>query len=275
MPETSILNLQREYFKLSNHYNLSVIHNQPSAERPTLLFIHGFGGRSNQWQEQLDYFCTNYNVIAYDQLGQGLSDKPQAPPEHNLYSLASLTQQCDEVFKHYCTTETTLIAHSYGAALACLLAIKYPKQISRIILIAPIPLKSPPFMANILQPLPTYFLNLLRPLLLKNHMNQIFSATTPQIIIDNEYKHFSEISPEILHQLINGMPAIKTIDTTKISQPTLLLYSTKDKLTRYQAIQKSYQPLAYLTWKEIPNAAHMIQLEQPNLINQIIAEFIK
>ncbi len=43
---------------------------------PTMVFIHGFGGRAAYWEYQLEQFQEDYRVIALDLRGHGYTDAP-------------------------------------------------------------------------------------------------------------------------------------------------------------------------------------------------------
>ena len=44
-----------------------------------ILFIHGLGSSSRDWEYQIDYFSKMYRVITIDVRGHGQSDKPPGP----------------------------------------------------------------------------------------------------------------------------------------------------------------------------------------------------
>ena len=50
-----------------------------------LLFIHGLGSSTQDWEPQVAYFAPRYHVVAVDLRGHGQSDKPPGP-----YSIADL-----------------------------------------------------------------------------------------------------------------------------------------------------------------------------------------
>ena len=43
---------------------------------PTMVFIHGFGGRAAYWEYQLEQFHEHYRVVALDLRGHGYTDAP-------------------------------------------------------------------------------------------------------------------------------------------------------------------------------------------------------
>ncbi|MBW1849464.1 MAG: alpha/beta hydrolase [Deltaproteobacteria bacterium] len=51
-----------------------------------MLFVHGLGSSSRDWEEQVNYFSKDYQVVTIDVRGHGLSDKPPGPYSIKLFS---------------------------------------------------------------------------------------------------------------------------------------------------------------------------------------------
>jgi pimeloyl-ACP methyl ester carboxylesterase len=94
--------------KLNVHY----LKCQKSCET-TFFFIHGSMGSLQQFDDIIAMFKNKVNIVAYDVMGCGGSEKPAA---EGLYSTKSLTSNSIEVFEKYATTKNVLIGHSYGTA---------------------------------------------------------------------------------------------------------------------------------------------------------------
>lgn len=56
------------------------------GEGQPLLFVHGLGSSSRDWEEQVNYFSKDYQVVTIDVRGHGLSDKPPGPYSIKLFS---------------------------------------------------------------------------------------------------------------------------------------------------------------------------------------------
>ena len=53
-----------------------------AGQGPALVFIHGMGGNSRNWETQYAQFADRYRVIGWDAPGYGASDDwPMQPPE--------------------------------------------------------------------------------------------------------------------------------------------------------------------------------------------------
>ena len=62
----------------------------PHAEKPTILFLHGFPSTSFDWRRQYTYFASRgYGIVAPDLLGFGGTDKPNNPEAYTLKKQAA------------------------------------------------------------------------------------------------------------------------------------------------------------------------------------------
>ncbi len=68
------LALYRQQVRVSKQplVRLSVIDISPDHPQRTIVFIHGYGGQSLQWQYQLHHFSFANRVIALDLRGAGM-----------------------------------------------------------------------------------------------------------------------------------------------------------------------------------------------------------
>jgi pimeloyl-ACP methyl ester carboxylesterase len=81
---------------------------------PTLLLLHGFPSSSYDWREMLETEPLQHrDVLAFDFLGFGLSDKP--PGRNSLLRQADITQ---ELVERYTDGSVFLIAHDMGTSVS-------------------------------------------------------------------------------------------------------------------------------------------------------------
>ena len=97
---------------------------QPSP----LIFIHGVGMRGDVWSPQVEYFCSDYQVITYDFLGHG--DSPLPPEEP---SLDDYVKQLNNLLKHLDLSLISLVGHSMGALISVAFALKYPDKVKALV----------------------------------------------------------------------------------------------------------------------------------------------
>ena len=103
-------------------------------QRPTLVFLHGFGGGSSayEWSKVYPAFAADYRVLAPDLLGWGRSDHP----ERN-YTPQDYIQTIKEFLSQTCPTPPIVIASSLVAAIAVRTAIESPELFAGLILSTP------------------------------------------------------------------------------------------------------------------------------------------
>ncbi len=97
----------------------------------TLVFLHSFGGRLEMWDSLASYF-TKENILLYDMIGFGKSDKPIID-----YSLDTQSNYLIKVLDMLKIKSCILIGSSMGASTAAWAGAKFPDRFSKIILFAP------------------------------------------------------------------------------------------------------------------------------------------
>jgi long-chain acyl-CoA synthetase len=128
------LDLYRHEIRVSSNplIRLSAFDISPERPQRTIVFIHGFGGKAEQWQYQMQKFAMDNRVIALDLRGHGLSDKPTIGydmPRLQLDLETALTQL-------KVSTPFVLVGHSFGGAIVTDYALNHPDHVEKLILIA-------------------------------------------------------------------------------------------------------------------------------------------
>ncbi len=102
--------------------------------RPVLL-VHGFASsgllnwRNSGWIR--DLLRADYRVIAIDQRGHGLSDKPHSP---DAYTIDLLVSDVESVLDTYMLDEVDYVGYSLGARVGWRTGVQAPERIRRLIL---------------------------------------------------------------------------------------------------------------------------------------------
>jgi pimeloyl-ACP methyl ester carboxylesterase len=97
--------------------------------KPVVILLHGLGGNAGNWQANTAAFAQNYHVIALDQVGFGKSDKPNLK-----YRVATFVDFLDKFMAELKIEKASLVGNSMGGWVACLMAIKYPNRVEKIVL---------------------------------------------------------------------------------------------------------------------------------------------
>jgi pimeloyl-ACP methyl ester carboxylesterase len=100
--------------EMASKYNINIRHLKSTVNSDTtLFFIHGSMGSLTMYSSLIEKYEGKVNIVAYDTMGCGLSDKPKLKTE---YSTQALTKYAVEIFETFSTTKNVLIGHSYGTA---------------------------------------------------------------------------------------------------------------------------------------------------------------
>jgi pimeloyl-ACP methyl ester carboxylesterase len=94
-----------------------------------VVLLHGFPEFWYSWRHQLTALGENYHVVAPDMRGYNLSDKPLRVED---YSIEVLVEDVVDLIKHFGARKAAIVAHDWGAAVAWVVAQKYPERVSKL-----------------------------------------------------------------------------------------------------------------------------------------------
>jgi pimeloyl-ACP methyl ester carboxylesterase len=94
-----------------------------------VLFIHGNGADSSQWENQLAHLRTTRRAVAIDLPGMGRS----APAANGDYSLKANADVVDAAVSSIGLTRFVMVGHSYGGAVVATYAAKHPEKVAAVI----------------------------------------------------------------------------------------------------------------------------------------------
>src|SRR5215470_2923018 len=120
-----------EYF--INIENIRVRYVEAGAG-PAVVLIHGNAGSVDDFDfKSLGALCRGHRVIAVDRPGHGKSERPSDADPRLLFQ----TRLLHETLSRLGVTRPVLVGHSWGGSLALAYAVKYPGELSAIVLLAP------------------------------------------------------------------------------------------------------------------------------------------
>ncbi|XP_015280606.1 PREDICTED: abhydrolase domain-containing protein 8 [Gekko japonicus] len=203
-----------------------------------LFFIHGVGGSSDIWKEQLDFFSKlGYEVVAPDLAGHGCSSAPQIAAAYTFYALA---EDLRGVFKRYAKKRNILIGHSYGVSFCTFLAHEYPDLVHKVIMInggGPTALE--PSLCSIFN-MPTCVLRCLTPCLAWSFLKAGFArqgAKEKQLLKEG---HAFNVSSFVLRAMMSGQywPEGDEVYHAELTVPVLLVHGMHDKFVPIEEDQR-------------------------------------
>jgi pimeloyl-ACP methyl ester carboxylesterase len=108
------------------------IHYVTAGKGPLVVMIHGFPDFWYTWREQMPALAEHFQVVAIDQRGYNLSDKPEGVGN---YAMDKLVGDVLAVIKHFKREKAIIVGHDWGGAVAWTLAMTHPEAVDRLIVL--------------------------------------------------------------------------------------------------------------------------------------------
>lgn len=239
-----------------------------------LVFIHGLGSSTRDWEEQIPVFSKEYKCITLDLRGHGRTDKPKEQ-----YIIPQFAADVAELLKGLNISNAFVVGLSMGGATAFHLAISYPELVKKLVVTnmsAAVPYKSFADKKMFITRL------LIVKLLGMKKMGKVIASR----LFVKQDKHNDECRKKMAARwaennskaYLSAMKALKNWSVMeelhKIKCPALIIHSDEDYSSL--AHKKHYTSL-------IPNgeliivndARHALPMEKPEEYNRILAEYLE
>jgi epoxide hydrolase 4 len=108
------------------------IHYASLGEGPLVVMIHGFPDFWYSWRRQMEALSDRYQVVAIDQRGYNLSDKPKGVEN---YDVRLLVGDVAAVIRHLGRTKATIVGHDWGGVVAWYFAIGRPDMTENLVIL--------------------------------------------------------------------------------------------------------------------------------------------
>src|SRR5439155_14996439 len=108
------------------------IHYATLGEGPLVLMIHGFPDFWYSWRVQMAALSDRFQVVAIDQRGYNLSDKPKGVEN---YDMRLLVADVAAVIRHLGRDKATIVGHDWGGVVAWTFAMTQPQMAENLIIL--------------------------------------------------------------------------------------------------------------------------------------------
>ncbi len=237
-----------------------------------ILFIHGLGSSSRDWEYQTPYFNQNYQLLLFDLRGHGKSDKPDHP-----YTIVQFTSDTAELIKALFPQGVHVVGHSLGGMIAFQLAVDYPALVKTLTILNSGPAAVlPSFKARFLFLLRFYDVRLFGMQHISKQLGKMLFPEPEQASLRETFiQRWNENDPKAYTNALRafrGWSVMHRINTIKC--PTLIITADED-----------YTPVAFKEFyaKLIPNAElviiknsrHITIIDQADVFNKTVDDFLK
>ena len=108
------------------------IHYATLGEGPLVVMIHGFPDFWYSWRVQMAALADQYQVVAIDQRGYNLSDKPKGVEN---YDMRLLVADVAAVIRHLGRDKATIVGHDWGGIVAWTFAMTLPQLTQNLVIL--------------------------------------------------------------------------------------------------------------------------------------------
>ena len=105
------------------------IHYLEAGSGPTVILLHGLGGSSGAWQQNIGPIAEKFHVFALDQIGFGKSDKPLVN-----YRVRTYVDFLDQFCKQLKIERASLVGNSMGGWIAAAFTAAFPDRVDKLVL---------------------------------------------------------------------------------------------------------------------------------------------
>ncbi|PKP17844.1 MAG: alpha/beta hydrolase [Bacteroidetes bacterium HGW-Bacteroidetes-23] len=253
---------------ITSYGTAHIIISGPKNAEP-LVLLHGMDASSTMWYPNIKALSKNHRVYAIDFLmepGKSVSCGETISKEETI-------AWYNEIFKHYNLKKIKIVGASRGGWLATLLATQENSNISKMVLLSP---------AQTLENLDKMH-KASSALMLKLFPNKKKLENTL-----NAFAFYSEkIDPIYMNQFFLANKFAKTNmsfiqmqpfskeEIEKITIPVLIMIGDHDIVNSEKSLEKGKELLPKGEMITIENAGHFLTIDQPEVVNQKMIEFLE
>lgn len=233
-----------------------------------LVLLHGLNASSTMWYPNAKALSKEYRVFAIDLIVE--PGKSYMTTDFN--SIDDITSWYQEVLWALKLDSFHLIGASRGGWFAMDLALNSKRDIRSIVLLSPAQtfMWIPPSV-DLLKNIGIFSSNE------KQAENTLKTMSSNVDNINKEYLQlfYMSIGKDSLNQFIMQMVPFSKKDLQNIKVPVLVLIGDNDVINTETTIQQAKKHLSRGQGEIIPNAGHFLSVDQANIVNDKVLEFLK
>jgi pimeloyl-ACP methyl ester carboxylesterase len=258
------------------------IHYVAQGKGPLVVLIHGFPDFWYSWHEQMPALAEHFHVVAIDQRGFNLSDKPEKVED---YAMTKLVGDVEAVLKHFHQEKAVIVGHDWGGAVAWSFAMFHPEKTDRLIILN---LPHPKGLARELANNPDqqknsqYARDFQKPeaasFVKPEMLVAVIKPKTPEI----RAKYLEALKRSSMEGMLNYYkanyprpPYKDVLDVPQVKCRVLMIHGLKDKALLAGALNDNWKWVDQdFTLVTIPNADHWVHHDAAPLVTKTMVRWL-
>lgn len=246
-----------------------------------VLFIQGVGLHGDGWLPQVTELASEFRCLTFDNRGMGRSQPVTQP-----LSIEGMAEDCLALMDSQGWDRAHIVGHSMGGLIAQCLALTAPNRTRSLALLC-----TAANGGDLSKLTPALIWIGLRTRIGTRRLRRrafLELVLSPQSLGQKDLDQFAErLAPLFGHDLADQPPivmqqlrALSRYDATPRLQalqsiPTLVVSSKHDRIARPELGRALAQAIPNARYIELPNAAHGVTIESPELINPLLRDHFK
>lgn len=267
--------MEKKRFMILQLVNHKIFYNEQGEGKP-LLLIHGFPLSHKIWEPQVEFFSKNsFRVITLDLRGFGNSTATG-----NSCSMDDFADDVISLLDHLKIEKCAIGGMSMGGYILLNLLERYPNRISSAIFIATKSSADDDAMKEKRNNLITAAIG--------NGIKSVTDAFKNILFAEQIYSENTSLVNEVekimlstsMEGIIGGLTAIRdrkdyVSSLLDFNTPALVIHGDSDKAVPFDNAKITAQNLPNAKLKIIRNGGHMVNVELPEEVNEVIFKFLK
>jgi pimeloyl-ACP methyl ester carboxylesterase len=257
------------------------IHYATVGKGPLVVMIHGFPDFWYSWRHQMAALAATHQVVAIDQRGYNLSDKPKGQ-EH--YDTTRLVSDVRAVVQHFPQGRAVIVGHDWGGWVAWHFAMAHPELTDRLVVLNlphprglryelannPEQAKNSEYARRFQQP------DAAKALTAEGLARRVSDPLVQQRYVEAFKQSDFEAMLNYYKQNYPKPPYTEdTSPVTKVKAPVLLFHGLTDTFLLHTGLNRTWQWLdATLTLVTVPNAGHWVQEDAAALVSSTMKAWL-
>lgn len=259
------------------------MHYQRTGSGRPLLLIHGLVGSAKNWRQNIGSLSRDSCVYAVDLLNMGESERV---PELDA-GLEATADRLAALMDAIGVAEADVAGHSYGGAVAMMLAARHPARVRRLILFAP----ANPFctkghgLIRFYQSLPGRCVARLIPFLPRRFKaaaldqmygdpSRIAPGTLCEYIDDLRVRGTMSHILRIIEHWFEDMERLRSALPGLAGKSVLLIWGDRDLAVSLDSAREMQQALPQSNLLILPGAGHIAFAEMPEACNRAMRDWL-
>ena len=231
-------------------------------EKPTIVLLHGWRSEAAALSGVASALALHFRVISFDLPGFGGSKAPTSTPGQ-AWGIGEYTETVRVALSQLGITKASVLGHSFGGRIAISLSASHPELVTKLILVDAACFRRK---HNFKNKLARLVKPLFAPAFMQGLRKKIYGAMGAADYV---------ATPELKETFVKVISEDLSDKLSLISAETLLIWGEQDKETPVADAERMHIMIPESELEIIGDAGHFSFLDQPEMFNKVLLEFLQ